>query len=1339
MTMKIHKWRRVLACVLSAVITVLLSMPQAAAAEETAALSPFSPTAPAVTASPFHTDDRVTIIVELEDRPLLEDSQMQTFSSTGDYFASQRAQAMENTLARARKQAKRELASSGMDIEVGREYSAVLNGLSVEADYGDLDAIRALPGVKNAFPAERYELIRPVAYEPLLDNSVPTIGGDIAQNVGYSGKGTAVAVLDTGLDTGHEAFGSVNSAKYTKEELASILSSQHLTVGTLNVNSLYVNDKIPYAYDYADGDTNVSGGDSHGTHVAGIVGANAGEEVTGVAPDAQFLIMKVFGDESDGAYDDDILAALDDAVKLGADAINMSLGSPAGFSEGSTSTLRAVYQRVESAGVSLMCAAGNSYSSSYTGGSGDNLPLAKNPDNSVVSSPSTYSAALSVASANNAEVTSPYFMVGAEKIRYDDSAEQTSAQLASLSGTYSYVGCGEGRPDEIPASVRGKIALIRRGGLINGENLTFAQKEANAAAKGAAAAVIYDNVEGDLVSMSTGHNIPCVFISKADGEKMLAQAEQSLTVSPSYIGEFKDSYGGQMSDFSSWGVTPDLKLKPEITAPGGNIYSTLPNGRYGSMSGTSMASPHMAGAAAVMEQYINEALDGLQMTQKERSELSNALMMSTAAPVKDESGNPYSPRKQGAGMVRLDRAVKAQAYLTGSDGGRPVANLKESEDGSFSFSFLVNSLSASSVSYEVTARVQTEDTVTKDGVRYLAQKARMLTSDDVTVTLPPTLSLPAKGDASVPVSFSLTQSGKAKLDADFPNGIFLEGYVTLTPSEGDSVPLSIPFMGFYGDWGDVPLFDATLYSGEQAGVTPMWLGQFRNADGSGYILGCSQYNSGEAVIGLDKIAIRGGDKTQTVSASCSLLRNADALTFSVADSGDNLVYQETDKNVAKTYYIDGESYHTPLPDKGWSPYDTWGDPLPDGRYTYTVTGTAGGEQQSVSFPITIDSEAPEVVSSVVEGSQWKVTVRDNHYVQAVCATMGSSALTGYINPDESLPGASTTITFDLSDPAFAGLTQAKIALVDYADNQFVSDYYSLSGAGVTEPVSVSLDRTQLQMTAGDKTTLKATVLPANASNRTVTWSSNNQKVATVSDSGEVTAVSEGSAAITASTVNGKTAACAITVLAKMPEPSPAVFASVSAPAFVPARGDIPFALQLEKMKNVGTVCFTFTRDAALTGGEAAGQNGFTVLDGIQWKENQGILMLSYLQEGAGGSLTREQLTDIARLTFQTALEDGSAGMTLTGVSVSGYDENGKAVYFDSSVRVAQAQVTIRNAGCDLNQDGVLDQLDITQAQRFYHARQEDSGWSAASYCDLDGNGVIDIADLVIILQAIAAP
>lgn len=1006
-------------------------------------------------------DERVRIVIELEDAPLLDSHKVSQYASVTDFLDSKAAQSTEHKLERARKAVKSQLATKLDDVEVRYEYTTVFNGLSVEADYEDLEAIQDMPGVKDAYVSQVYQLIEPVNETKLAD-SVPAIGGDIVKNTGYTGKGMVVAILDTGLDTSHEAFqNKVNAPKFSEQDIAKKLASDSLRVGNVNVNSIYQSDKIPFAYDYYDNDTNVSGGNSHGTHVAGIVGANSGQ-VTGVAPDAQLMIMKIFGDDGSGAYDSDIIAALEDAVVLGADAVNMSLGMTAGFSEAAATKTREVYQRVKNAGISLMCAAGNEYSSSYKSASGTDLPLASNPDNGAVASPSTYDAALSVASMNNVKATAPYLLVGDRKIRYSDPAETASKQIASLNGKYEYVDCGVGATTDFTGkSLTGKVALIQRAGEEAGEILSFAQKEKNAKAAGAKAVIIYDNVEGDLVNMATDGSIPAVFISKADGAAMLAASDKHVSFSKSYLAQFQDAYSGKMSDFSSWGVTPDLKLKPEITAPGGDIYSTLPGGLYGSMSGTSMASPHMAGAAVVMAQYITEMPGGTDMTQQEITALSNKLLMSTAVPVKNKQSLPYSPRKQGAGLVQLGRATKAKAYLSSAEGGLPKAELGDSADGSFSFSFQANNLSKSEIQYEVGVTVLTEDTVKENGKTYLAQSPRQMGADEVAVTTPGTVTLGANGTASVDVSIALTAKGKAALNADFPNGIYLEGFVTLTPvKDGDTISLGLPFLGFYGDWSAAPIFDTSVYDADESpAVYQTMLGLF-GADGSGYYLGHNLYATDNDRFDKNYIAMSNKTSNYHVTAAMAMLRNADELTFTVTDESNTKVYEEKLTNQSKTYYSSSQqSYHTPMANTGFTGYTkskfSAAKALPEGKYTYTVTAKLGGKTETESFPLTIDNQVPEVLKSevVTENGKrlWKVTVTDNHYVQAVCATLGSTPLTGWYAPNETEEGVESVVTFDLSDQALSDLTQAKIGLVDYADNQTVSGYYDLTGGTIVDP------------------------------------------------------------------------------------------------------------------------------------------------------------------------------------------------------------------------------------------------------------------------------------------------
>lgn len=666
---------------------------------------------------------------------------------------------------------------------------------------------------------------------------------------------------------------------------------------------------------------------------------------------------------------------------------------------------------------------------------------------------------------------------------------------------------------------------------------------------------------------------------------------------------------------------------------------------------------------------ITEELGGTGMTQQEITALSNKLLMSTAVPVKNKQSLPYSPRKQGAGLVQLGRATKAKAYLSSAESGLPKAELGDSKSGSFSFSFQANNLSTREIQYEVGVTVLTEDTVKENGKTYLAQSPRQLGADEVTVTAPSTVTLRASGTATVNVSLALTEKGKAALDADFPNGIYLEGFVTLTPvNDGDTISLGLPFLGFYGDWSAAPIFDTSVYDADESpAVYQTMLGLF-GADGSGYYLGHNLYATDNDRFDKNYIAMSNKTSNYHVTAAMAMLRNADKLTFSVTNESNAKVYEETLTNQSKTYYSSSQqSYHTPMAINGFNGYTTKprfgaAKALPEGKYTYSVTATLNGKTETESFPLTIDNQAPEVVKSevVIQNGKrlWKVTVTDNHYVQAVCATLGSKPLTGWYAPNETVEGAESVVTFDLSDQALSDLTQAKIGLVDYADNQTVSDYYSLTGGTIVEPEPTE------------------------------------------------------------------------------PEEEP-VLASIQAPASIQPGAELPVDFQLEKLKRVATVSFVFERDAALTGGTALGKNGFTALGDIRWNGNKGILMLSYLQDGTrGGSLTQAALTDVSRVVFKATAENGTnLGIKLTGVTVTGFDKNGQAVTLLSNIKTSSLSIAVREGNSyDVNKDGTVDQLDITTCQRWYRADSNDSDWSNASVCDVNGDNKVDIQDLINILQ-----
>nr|WP_281254479.1 S8 family serine peptidase [Fredinandcohnia onubensis] len=439
-----------------------------------------------------------------------------------------------------------------------------------------------------------------------MADSAPFIGANDAWEAGYTGKGITVAVIDTGADYTHpdlnHAFGDYKGWDFVD------------------------NDNDPQetpANDPRGAKTD------HGTHVSGTVAANGG--IKGVAPEATLLAYRVLGPGGSGTSEN-VIAGIEKAVQDGADVMNLSLGNSLNDPDYATSI---ALDWAMAEGVVAVTSNGNA-----------------GPMNWTVGSPGTSRDAISVGATQlpynvyNASITTS---AGVEYSSAKVQGFPSDAELLALNGKeFEFVHVGFGSPAEfVGKDLQGKIALISRGA-----GIAFVDKASAAKAAGAAGAIIYNNVAGEQPDVP-GMAVPTIKVSQDDGAKLLTELENGNN-NVSFNIEFSHGVGELMADFSSRGpVTQTWMIKPDVSAPGVNITSTIPGG-YGAKQGTSMASPHVAGAAAlVLQAHPDWSVEDVK-----------AALMNTAVELKDANGNVYPHNTQGAGSIRPLDAINTETLAT---------------------------------------------------------------------------------------------------------------------------------------------------------------------------------------------------------------------------------------------------------------------------------------------------------------------------------------------------------------------------------------------------------------------------------------------------------------------------------------------------------------------------------------------------------------------------------------------------------------------------------------------------------------------------------------------------
>ena len=946
----------------------------------------------------FNNDDKVKIIVKLKEDKVNPD----------DLKTVEGLKKREASTKEPREKALKEIKEKGVNYEKLFEYDTLLNGFALETTYEDAKKIQAMNFVDSVEVSVAYKKPETTTnavetkkeevndFSKALD-SYNLINIQPLWDKGFRGQGRVIAVLDSGLDPNHPVLRLTDNSqsKYkTKEDAEKAMKEAGIDYGK------WYSDKLPFAFNYNDWNNDIkqSGFKSHGMHVAGTAVGNpkeksgTGDYITGVAPEAQLIFMRVFSESKNSGTESYIYTkAIEDAIKLGADTINLSLGSPAGSVMEVGDGLISALEVAKKAGVNIVAAAGNN--AYFSKGGFDYItPRAVNPDYGTVGRPSVSDDAISVANISNSvlnrEIATVANLLGNVAFNNGNVPIFTYSKLFE-NKDYDYVYVGVGKEENYEGKdLTGKIALVQRG-----EN-SFEDKVKIAKKHGAAGVIAYFN-DGDtiynVVLNGQDKDFPVVTTYYNFGNE-LAQHEGEYKINFNGKWEKKPNENvGKFDDSSSWGLTVDGYLKPDVTAPGGDIISSYNDGRYGLDSGTSMASPHVAGATALIKQALAERFPS--KTAEELQKLVKHLLMSTASiNVNKDNGVYISPRQQGAGLIDAYKAAYGDVYVTGTNdyGSVSLGNVGDK----FDVKLLVHNISDKPKTLKYKSTLITDDAYGEgngDWTGYLTMTSRLLNE----IEGEKTVTVGANSTSEITVSVDASKYNEELLKL-FKNGYYLEGFVEFYGADGKSTDkvASIPFVGFKGEFQNLPVLEKPIYSmkdGEKPTYEYGFDSNNNNWDSltdmnfTGILTTYKEDKKDKRTLAgayinpltnarffTDKIFFspNGDENYDEIGMRGVFLRNYENLKLTVYAKDDverkNPLYENGNASGNKNFFNNTGKKYTALSLTNWKGVDKNGNPLPDGEYQYVLSYSSqatGAKMQETSFNVVIDRKAPKITGA----------------------------------------------------------------------------------------------------------------------------------------------------------------------------------------------------------------------------------------------------------------------------------------------------------------------------------------------------------------------------------------
>lgn len=895
-------------------------------------------------------------------------------------------------------------------VKIVHEYKEVLTGASVEVGREGLPDIKAIAELTSLEESRR---IRPTLH------TAKELVGALKASSKYQtdGRGMVIAVIDSGLDIKH---------KDMRLDEGVVPKIKEITPSTTGTYTL----KVPHGYNYVSGNDNLYDDthEPHGMHIAGTLAGNATDEevaskqgIDGIAPNAQLLVYKIFSNDpknykaetEDAAY-----AAIEDAIKHGADVISLSVGYYDSGLPGNA--YYTIAKRAAEKGIIITAAIGNAGASS----SDTSFDLHTNNALGAVDTATTVGVAatpavIGVGSARNTHLVQREFMLNGQSFGYYPIGYTTLTE-----GKYEFVDAGNGRWEEVQGlDLAGKVAVIKK------DKFDLKDAVRNLKFKDVAGIIVINTDQGwnkdyyrthqllvDDKTLLSYSSIWGISLSGEDGRRLLEVANQSqgntgLVLRPT-IGMKKLIEVPTVSGFSSWGPTVNLELKPEIVAPGEDVYATLNDNRYGSMSGTSMASPIVAGASALLLPRIRQMTPPGGMT---RMDLLRIILMNTATPlidVLDSSGHALenSPRQQGAGLLQIDRAFETDVILHHRlKGGVELKEIgRETE-----FEVTLENLGNQQRSFAISAgKVLTSQDVPVDRIGRSGKVVKEIHATEI------------KG-SSIHLSEQSIQLGpkekktiRLRLDAGEAKDQFAEGYIyfkSLTEGQSD---ISIPYFGFVGDWSKERIVDAPAWETSSKLKLTSVLSSYKHNKSGRYIeLGREKIQDNQSPLNPDNIAIQNQHSDSQIGNAFvrfALLRDITNYDLDIVKEAkeDAPVLRRIDTGtmLSRVRYVDYfeslseySKLRTPIELHRWDGkvYDASKDeniPAPEGQYFFRlrVKNKENGAYQYTYLPVKIDNQKPEIVAidtnRLTSHRELVVTAKDNNKVWEVRANLNGENL-----------------------------------------------------------------------------------------------------------------------------------------------------------------------------------------------------------------------------------------------------------------------------------------------------------------------------------------------------------